>query len=53
MSRTLHVSLSEGEVTESCRKHAVAISAIEPLVSGGTRLVVELSPQAWCTTGPA
>jgi diketogulonate reductase-like aldo/keto reductase len=39
MSRTLHLSLSEREVTEFCRKHAVAISAIEPLVSGGTRLV--------------
>lgn len=39
MSRTLHLSLNEGEVTESCRKHAVAISALETLVSGGTRLV--------------
>lgn len=39
MNRTLHLSLTEGQVTESCRKHSVAISAIEPLVSGGTRLV--------------
>ena len=39
MSRTIHLSMSEGEVVEHCRKHVVGISAIEPLVSGGIRLV--------------
>jgi hypothetical protein len=31
--------MNEGQVTDSCRKHDVGISAIESLVSGGTRLV--------------
>ena len=39
MSRTIHLSMSEGEVVEHCRKHVVGISSIEPLVSGGVRLV--------------
>ena len=39
MSRTIHLSMSEDEAVEHCRKHVVGISAIEPLVSGGVRLV--------------
>jgi hypothetical protein len=39
MTRTIHLSMSEGEVVEHCRKAVVGISSIEPLVSGGVRLV--------------
>jgi hypothetical protein len=39
MSRAMNVTLDEGGVTELCRTAGVAISAIEPLPDGGTRLV--------------
>ena len=39
MSRTLFVSLGEGEVIARCLTEKVAISAIERLPSGGVRLV--------------
>lgn len=39
MSRAMNVSLPEGDVLALCAKFDVAISAIEPLPSGGTHLV--------------
>lgn len=39
MSRAVHLQLSEAEVVQLCTKHSVGISALEALVSGGTRLV--------------
>lgn len=44
MSRAMNLTLDEREVTAICLSSGVSISAIEPLPSGGTRLV--------CTTGP-
>ncbi|MGL3820582.1 hypothetical protein [Sphingopyxis sp. R3-92] len=35
----MNVTLPESDVTKSCKTAGVAISAIEPLPSGGTRLV--------------
>jgi len=43
MSRAINLSLTESEVNAICHAAGIAISAIEPLRSGGTRLV--------CTTG--
>lgn len=39
-TRAINVGATEGEVTESCRKKGVLISAIEALPSGGTRVVL-------------
>jgi hypothetical protein len=39
MSRTLNISMNEGEVVASCLKEKVGVSAIERLPSGGVRLV--------------
>ncbi|WP_260924621.1 hypothetical protein [Novosphingobium sp. 9] len=39
MSRLLNIDLPEAEVEKACAAHNVAISAIEPLPSGGTHLV--------------
>jgi hypothetical protein len=39
MSRVLLVALEEGQVVASCRAEKVGISTIEPLQSGGVRLV--------------
>jgi hypothetical protein len=39
MSRAMNVTLDEAGVTDMCRTAGVAISAIEPLPNGGTRLV--------------
>ncbi len=39
-SRAINVALSEAEVTAACTKHRAAISAMEPLMSGGTRVVL-------------
>ncbi|MCP3735435.1 hypothetical protein M9979_11195 [Sphingomonas sp. RP10(2022)] len=39
MSRALNVTASETEVRASAQKHGAAISAIETILSGGTRVV--------------
>ena len=39
MSRALNLSLTTAQVDDQCRKHGVAISALEALPDGGTRLV--------------
>jgi hypothetical protein len=39
MSRAINVAASEADVLALCRKHKSTISAIEPLASGGTRVV--------------
>jgi hypothetical protein len=39
MSRAMNLTLTESEVTASCKTAGVVISAIETLKSGGTRLV--------------
>lgn len=43
MSRAMNLTLAEDKVNTACRTAGVAISAIETLQSGGTRLV--------CVTG--
>lgn len=40
MSRALNINATEAHVTATCAKHGAAISAIETLKSGGTRLVL-------------
>jgi hypothetical protein len=44
MSRAMNLTLDETKVRRACTTAGVDISVIEPLISGGTRLV--------CTTGP-
>lgn len=39
MSRTLNLTLDEGQATAKCQSADVGISAIEPLPGGGVRLV--------------
>ena len=39
MSRAMNLALPEAEVKDLCVSHGVSISAIEPLQSGGTRLI--------------
>jgi hypothetical protein len=46
MSRAMNLSLPEEEVRRLCLAQGVSISAIEPLQSGGTRLVCTLSTGA-------
>ena len=40
MSRAINVNATQAEVVTACRKHGATISAIETLVSGGTRVVL-------------
>ncbi|MEO5865589.1 MAG: hypothetical protein ABIS14_05550 [Sphingomonas sp.] len=40
MSRAMNVNAERTEVIDMCAKHKVTISAIEPLLSGGTRVVL-------------
>lgn len=40
MSRAINVDAAPAEVSAMCAKHAVVISAIEKLPSGGTRVVL-------------
>ncbi|MDQ2879317.1 MAG: hypothetical protein M3R41_09625 [Pseudomonadota bacterium] len=40
MSRAMNINAEHAEVVAMCAKHKAVISAIEPLVSGGTRLVM-------------
>lgn len=46
MSRALNVAADEAELLTLCAKLGVNISAIEPLASGGTRIVLKNSPDA-------
>jgi N-dimethylarginine dimethylaminohydrolase len=39
-SRVIHVSATQAEVSASCRQQDALVSAIEVLVSGGTRVVL-------------
>lgn len=39
-SRALNIDASAADVTAMCAKHSIEISAIEPLHSGGTRVVM-------------
>lgn len=41
MSRVLLVALGEGQVVKACEVEHVLISTIEPLLSGGVRLVCQ------------
>lgn len=41
VSRAINVSLTEAQVVAACAKHGAAISAIESLMSGGTRVVLQ------------
>lgn len=40
MSRAINVKASETDVINRCAKHGATVSAIEALVSGGTRVVL-------------
>lgn len=40
-SRAINVTGTEAEVREACTKQALPISAIEALLSGGTRVVMK------------
>jgi protein-L-isoaspartate O-methyltransferase len=40
MSRAMNLTAPMDVVTATCAKHAIAISTIEPLDSGGTRVVL-------------
>lgn len=39
-SRAINLNLAEAQVRADCAKHGLAISAIETLLSGGTRVVM-------------
>jgi hypothetical protein len=40
MSRAINLSAAPDAVTDLCTKHDIRISSIEPLESGGTRVVL-------------
>jgi diketogulonate reductase-like aldo/keto reductase len=40
MSRAINVKATQTEVTAMCARHKIQISAIEPLLDGGTRVVL-------------
>jgi hypothetical protein len=40
MSRAINVDATVAHVTDMCAKHSAPISVIEPLLSGGTRVVL-------------
>lgn len=46
MSRAINLLLSEADVVEKCAKDVIDVSVIEPLASGGTRLVCRSSEAA-------
>ncbi len=41
LSRAINVNLSEPQVLATCEKHSASVSAIEPIASGGTRVVLK------------
>jgi len=46
MSRAMNLDANEAAITETCRQLSITISAIEPLLSGGTRVVCSSSDGA-------
>lgn len=40
ISRALNINAAASTITAMCAKHDIEISAIEPLLSGGTRVVL-------------
>lgn len=46
MSRAIHIDAQTADVTAMCAKRNVTISAIEALVSGGTRVVLNTMADA-------
>lgn len=46
MSRAINLDAGEAHVLDTCAKHKAAISAIEPLQSGGTRVVFKNADDA-------
>ncbi len=40
MSRALNIDATLQEVSACCEKHAIGVSVMEPLQSGGTRVVL-------------
>lgn len=46
MSRALNLDAAEAHVRDMCAKHNAAISAIEPLRAGGTRVVLKNADDA-------
>jgi hypothetical protein len=46
MSRAINVSMNEAQVLAACAKQGAAVSASEPLPSGGTRVVLTSSEGA-------
>jgi hypothetical protein len=46
MSRAMNLSLSQDEVEAAVLKHGAVISAIEPLLPSGTRVVLTNAEQA-------
>ncbi len=40
LSRAINVDMTEPNVTAACAKHGASVSAIEPIASGGTRVVL-------------
>lgn len=46
MSRAMNIKASEAEVLALCVKHGASVSAIESLVTGGTRLVLSHPDEA-------
>jgi len=46
MSRAINIDATVEDVTASCVKHNIGISSIEPLQSGGTRVVLNNSDDA-------
>lgn len=46
MSRAININETEASITETCKQLSITISAIEPLLSGGTRVVCASSDGA-------
>lgn len=46
MSRAMNIKATEAEVLAFCVRHGASVSAIESLVSGGTRLVLSHPEEA-------
>jgi hypothetical protein len=46
MSRALYVNATQPDVLAMCAKHQASISVIEPLQSGGTRVVLRTAHDA-------
>lgn len=46
MSRAINIAVDVAALTEICAKHSIAISVIEPLDSGGSRIVLRTMQDA-------